>query len=169
MLPIALRWVSKIHAADPDITVLGSSGVYDHEDVVQYHMAGASAVQICSTIMVRGYSVIRKIIRGLSVFLDAHGYSSVRDIIGVATRASRSYDQMYDLPAYKEKSSIDGDLCVRCGKCIETCWYGAIKEEPSSDANARPVYLVAEDECKGCRNCRVICPVEGAVSMRTLG
>jgi formate dehydrogenase beta subunit len=129
MLPISLRWVSKIYMDNPNVPVLGSSGVYDYEDVVQYHMAGATAIEFCSTIMVKGYSVVREIVEGLNGFLDAKGYKSVRDIIGVATRASHSYAEMYTLPAYQQRSSIDAAKCIHCGSCLEVCWYGGVEQQ----------------------------------------
>jgi dihydroorotate dehydrogenase subfamily 1 len=129
MLPIALRWVSKIYIDNPDLPILGSSGVYDHEDVVQYHMAGATAVEFCSTVMVKGFSVIREIVEGLNGFLDAKGYKSVRDIIGIATRAGHSYAEMYTLPEYQQRSSIDQTKCIHCGSCFELCWYGGIERQ----------------------------------------
>jgi formate dehydrogenase beta subunit len=135
MLPIALRWVSKIYLDNPGLPILGSSGVYDHEDVVQYHMAGAAAVEFCSTIMVKGYSVIREIVDGLNGFLDSKGHKSVRDIIGIATRASHSYAEMYTLPEYQQRSSIDQSKCIHCGSCLEICWYGGIeRQDETSDA-----------------------------------
>ena len=129
MLPIALRWVSKIYIDNPGLPILGSSGVYDHEDVVQYHMAGATAIEFCSTVMVKGYSVIREIVEGLNGFLDAKGYKSVRDIIGIATRAGHSYAEMYTLPEYQQRSSIDQAKCIHCGSCLEICWYGGIEKQ----------------------------------------
>lgn len=134
MLPIALRWVSKIYIDNPGLPILGSSGVYDHEDVVQYHMAGATAIEFCSTVMVKGYSVIREIVEGLNGFLDAKGYKSVRDIIGTATRASHSYAEMYTLPEYQQRSSIDQAKCIHCGSCLEICWYGGIERQEETSA-----------------------------------
>lgn len=134
MLPIALRWVSKIYMDNPGLPILGSSGVYDHEDVVQYHMAGATAIEFCSTVMVKGYSVIREMVEGLNSFLDAKGYKSVRDIIGIATRASHSYAEMYTLPEYQQRSSIDQAKCIHCGSCLEICWYGGIERQKETSA-----------------------------------
>lgn len=134
MLPIALRWVSKIYIDNPSLPILGSSGVYDHEDVVQYHMAGATAVEFCSTVMVKGFSVVREIVEGLNGFLDVKGYKSVRDIIGIAARASHTYAEMYNLPEYQQRSSIDQDQCIHCGSCLEICWYGGIKRQDETSA-----------------------------------
>lgn len=161
MLPISLRWVSKIYQAMPDFPILSTSGPYDWEDVVQFHMAGATAVQFCSTIMVKGYSVISDSIKGLNQFLDRKGYKSVQEIVGVATRATHTYQEMYTLLGYMEKASVDQERCISCGKCLEICWYDGMEYKDGS-------YRVDEANCKGCRNCMVVCPIEGCVSMKTV-
>ncbi|MFC1798241.1 tRNA-dihydrouridine synthase [Thermodesulfobacteriota bacterium] len=162
MLPIALRWVSKIHNEAPDFPILASSGPYDWEDVVRFHMAGAYAVQWCSTVMAKGYNVITDAILGMDKFLDTKGYKSVRDIIGVATQASYTYDEMKTLPEYREKASFVKKLCNDCGKCDELCWYGAVEHHDG-------YYQVIEEKCKGCRSCLIACPIEGCVVMSTVG
>jgi len=162
MLPITLGWVSRIYDAVPGFPILGSNGAYDWQDVVQFHMAGASTVEFCSTVMVKGYSVIKRAIQGLNDFLDAKGYGSVRDIIGMATRDSHNYEEMYSIPEYREKASVDEEKCVSCGKCLDVCWFDAMEETEGA-------YRVNETSCQGCYNCRVICPVEGCITMRTVG
>ena len=134
MLPLSLRWVSKIYADNPDFYILGSSGAYDWEDVVRFLMAGASCIQFCSTIMTKGYWVVKKAVEGLNDFLDAKGYKGAQEIIGVATKAGHSYAEMFTLPGYKQRSSIDQDKCIHCGKCHEICWYYGIerKEEKAT-------------------------------------
>jgi len=161
MLPIALGWVSRIYKTVPDFPILGSSGVYDWQDVVQFMMAGASSVQICSTVMVKGYSMIKRTIRGLNDFLDAKGYRNVQDIVGATTKAIYNYEEMYTLPEYREKASVDEDKCVKCGKCLEVCWFDAMEE-------AEGAYRANEANCQGCYNCRVVCPIQGCITMRTV-
>ncbi|MDP2932238.1 MAG: FAD-dependent oxidoreductase, partial [Chloroflexota bacterium] len=135
MLPLTLRWVSKIHADDPKFPILGSNGAYDWEDVVRFLMSGASAIEFCSTVIVRGFYVVKEAIEGLNAFLDAKGHKSVREIIGAAVRNSYAYEQMWNLPGYFEKSSIDQDLCIHCGKCYDTCWYhGIVKKDEKAAA-----------------------------------
>jgi len=113
-------------------------------------------------VMVKGYSVIKRALRGLNDFLDAKGYGSVRDIVGIATRASHNYEEMYSIPEYREKASVDEEKCISCGKCLEVCWFDAMEE-------AEGAYRVNEANCQGCYNCRLVCPVEGCITMRTVG
>jgi dihydroorotate dehydrogenase (fumarate)/dihydropyrimidine dehydrogenase (NAD+) subunit PreA len=162
MMPITLRWVAKIHSANPSFAISASSGPYDWRDVVQFLMAGATTVQSCSAIMVKGYSVITRMVEGLNQFMDAKGYQNVRDIIGVATRAAHTYQDMYTLPEYQERASVNMELCIDCGKCLEVCWYDAME-------NREGIYTVNDALCKGCHNCQIACPVEGCITLNTLG
>jgi len=149
MLPISLRWVSKIYADHPDFFILGSNGAYDWEDVVRFLMAGANAVEFCSTIMAKGFYIVRKAVEGLNEFLDRKGYKSVQEIIGVATRASHTYEEMHTLPGYKQKSSIDPDKCIHCGKCLEICWYHGIeRKEEKAVAPCKEACLAGIDAAR---------------------
>ncbi len=129
MLPVSLRWVSKIYGDVSNFPILGSSGAYDWEDVVRFLMAGASSIEFCSTIMTKGYWVVEKAVEGLNAFMEAKGYKSVQDIIGIATKAGHTYEEMHTLPGYKQQSSIDQDKCIHCGKCFEICWYYGIERK----------------------------------------
>lgn len=156
MLPLSLRWVGKIHQAMPDVPILGSSGTYDWQDVVAYLMAGASVTQFCSTVMCKGYSVITDAIAGLNVFLDRKGYASIQEIIGMASEAALSYEEILELPEYStypRKASVDMEECIDCGKCIETCWFNAMQR-------INGVYEVNSTKCEGCGNCEIVCPAE---------
>jgi dihydroorotate dehydrogenase len=163
MLPISLRWCAKIHLAMPDYPIFGSNGPCNWEDMVRFHLAGATAVEFCSVIMLKGYSVVKEIVDGLNSYLDRKGYNSVKDIIGMAARAAYNYSDLYTLPDYQEKSVIDEDLCIRCGKCSDVCWFDAIETE--EDGLAR----VNVAKCKGCHNCMVICPVPECIHMEKRG
>jgi dihydropyrimidine dehydrogenase (NAD+) subunit PreA len=107
--------------------------------------------------------VIKPIIDGLNSFLDRKGYKSVRDIIGIAARAAYTYQELYNLPEYNEKSVIDQDLCIRCGKCSEVCWYDAIVTDDEGLASS------TEANCKGCHNCMDVCPVPECITMKSAG
>jgi len=82
--PVALRAVYQIRQA-VRIPVIGVGGIEDWKGAVQMMMAGASAVQIGSAITIKGLDVFREVTTGIGKFLERKGYSSVREIVSVAS------------------------------------------------------------------------------------
>lgn len=66
------------------VPIVGVGGISTWEDAAQYIMAGASAFQIGSAVMTEGPGVFGTINRDLSRFMEDYGYSSIRDMKGVA-------------------------------------------------------------------------------------
>jgi heterodisulfide reductase subunit A2 len=58
-------------------------------------------------------------------------------------------------------SSVDIKRCVGCGKCIQVCPFGAIKEV---DFRGEPKAEVIETVCQGCGLCTATCP-QGAIQL----
>lgn len=79
--PVALRMVYDVaHAVK--IPVVGLGGISSAEDAIEFLMCGATAIEIGTANFVDP-TVTKKVKDGLNAWLDAHGCSSVRDIIGV--------------------------------------------------------------------------------------
>ncbi|MBI4392445.1 MAG: dihydroorotate dehydrogenase [Euryarchaeota archaeon] len=84
--PVGLRAVYEI-AQEVDAPIMGVGGVYTGEDALEYIMAGASAVQVGSAVMERGWDVFAKIDSELKALLDECGYPSVEAARRVAVTA----------------------------------------------------------------------------------
>jgi len=78
--PIALRMVWQVAKA-VKIPIIGLGGIMDWKDAVEFMLAGATAVQIGTANFIDP-AVTVKVIDGINNYLDRHGYSSVKDIIG---------------------------------------------------------------------------------------
>lgn len=152
--PLSLRWVSKTHTAMPDFPITGSNGVYDGTDVIEFIMSGASVVQICSVVMLKGYPHVTQVINEVERFMDRKRYASPAEMIGLAARAAMTYEQIKAMDG--ERAEIDRDICVDCGICEEHCYYGAIEESSGR-------FLIGPD-CRGCGICSCVCP-EAAISI----
>ena len=153
--PLTLRWVSKIYTS-MNIPITGTNGVYDWKDVVEFMMSGASIVQVCSVLMLKGYSYLKEVVRGLDDFLNRKGYKTAKEIVGIAARAALTYAEMESLP--KERAIIDRELCTDCQRCMRSCFYKVIQMK-EGEVN------IGED-CRGCGICTCVCPVPGAVSLQ---
>ena len=81
-----LRWISEL-SPDLGIDIAGSGGVSQPEDVFKYLLAGATAVQVCSYIVLNGYHVIGELLCGFEGLLDKKGYVTLDGLRGkVATK-----------------------------------------------------------------------------------
>lgn len=78
--PIALRMVWQVAKA-VKIPVMGLGGIMNWKDAVEFLLAGASAIQIGTANFIDP-AITVKVAEGINDYLDRHGYSSVRDIIG---------------------------------------------------------------------------------------
>ena len=78
--PIALRMVWQVAKA-VKIPVVGLGGIMNWKDAVEFLLAGASAIQIGTANFIDP-AITVKVAEGINDYLDRHGYSSVRDIIG---------------------------------------------------------------------------------------
>ena len=82
--PVAVRVVHQVHAALPDVPIVGCGGVRTVEDVVQFLRAGARAVAVGTGGFVDPFAT-ETLRDGLAAWLAEHGHASVQDIIGAVT------------------------------------------------------------------------------------
>ena len=78
--PIALRMVWQVSKA-VNIPVIGLGGIMNWKDAVEFLLAGASAIQIGTANFIDP-AVTVKVSEGINDYLDRHGFTSVKDIIG---------------------------------------------------------------------------------------
>ena len=78
--PIALRMVWQVSKA-VKIPVIGLGGIMNWKDAVEFMLAGASAIQIGTANFIDP-AVTVKVAEGINDYLDRHGFTSVKDIIG---------------------------------------------------------------------------------------
>ena len=81
--PVAVRAVYDVHAALPDLPIVGVGGVARGVDAVELMLAGASAVQVGTASFADPRSVER-VRDELEEWCRAHGVASVSELIGDA-------------------------------------------------------------------------------------
>lgn len=79
--PVAVRMVNQV-AKGVKIPVVGLGGICTAEDAIEFLMAGATAIEI-GTANFLDPTVTVKVKNGINDWLDAHGCTSVQEIIGV--------------------------------------------------------------------------------------
>lgn len=80
--PLALRCVFEV-ARRVRKPVIGIGGITQPRDVIEFFMAGASLVEICTVVMYRGQEYHGKLARGVSAWLDEHGYGDLAEVQGL--------------------------------------------------------------------------------------
>ncbi|MBQ03752.1 dihydroorotate dehydrogenase B catalytic subunit [Candidatus Bathyarchaeota archaeon] len=84
--PVSLRCVWDVANA-VKVPVIGCGGITNWKDAVEFMLAGASAVEVGTAIRERGFSVYSELTRGIKGYLEANGFRSVREIVGLAKEA----------------------------------------------------------------------------------
>jgi dihydroorotate dehydrogenase (fumarate)/dihydropyrimidine dehydrogenase (NAD+) subunit PreA len=159
--PLSLRWVHRIHR-ELGIPISGSNGIFDHRDVVEFIMTGASIVQVGSILMAKGIKWLPKIIDGFEKFMDAHGYATVEEMIGIASRRSvKDYAEQFN--KQRKYAEIVHDTCKNptCNVCIQVCFYEALSQNRAGKID------VHTDSCIGCELCYDICPFDSIRMLQT--
>lgn len=83
--PIGIRCVYEL-ASNFNLPIIGVGGIMNEKDVVEYMMAGASAVQIGTAIYYKGERVFKEICVSLKKWLKENGYKHINEIIGLALK-----------------------------------------------------------------------------------
>jgi dihydroorotate dehydrogenase (NAD+) catalytic subunit len=84
--PVAVRCVYQVHAAMPDVPIVGMGGIRTGLDALEFVLAGASAVSV-GTVIFHDPSAPARITRELAVALAERGFESFSDAVGYAHRA----------------------------------------------------------------------------------
>jgi len=80
--PLALRAVWSI-ARSVKIPIIGSGGIMDYKDAVEFMLAGATAVQVGTANFVNP-GITKEIISGIEKYMAAHKVKGIKDIVGAA-------------------------------------------------------------------------------------
>jgi dihydroorotate dehydrogenase (fumarate) len=144
---IALATIYTIKKEMPDFTVIGVGGISNSEDVLEFLLAGADAVQMLSGALLKGKDLYNKIITSLPATLEKFGFTSIEDVKNTTLKNTVSYEghvpelivekctecQLcvrvcpYFAITMKDKITFDETKCFRCGLCISKCPTKALK------------------------------------------
>ena len=77
---LSLALVNTIRENVEDITIIGVGGIKNADDVLEYILAGADAVQMLSSALLYGKQLYEKIVNDLPKSLQKYGFSSIEDV-----------------------------------------------------------------------------------------
>lgn len=152
ILPYVLKWITVLHPK-VKIQISSSGGVTSSEDVIKYILAGATTVQVCTIVILKGYEILKELNQGLIKYMERKGYNNLFDFRGKIAYNIISPEK---IKKEKIKTKINNKLCNNCGLCEKICYFGAIRK-----INKR--YKITED-CDGVGLCVEVCP-RGAIEL----
>ncbi len=84
--PIALHWVYRVHRALPEVPLIGVGGITSLDDVLEFLLVGASAVQVGTGNYLKA-NLSTDLIDELADYLTRYEIASVRELIGAVQDA----------------------------------------------------------------------------------
>lgn len=146
------RFICDVARAGTGKPVIGGSGLYTWQDVVEAIMYGAEAVQMCTSVIQNGFGIARTILDGLERFMEEQGYESIHDMAGLAGKYVCAPGEM----EYRDVAArIDEEKCTGCRLCTKIASCNAIAYR-AADKKC----VVDESKCVACGFCRGVCPRE---------
>ena len=85
-LRVPLRWIALLHGRTK-LDLAANTGVMEARDVVKCLLAGASVVQVASTLFRNGIGHLTTLVDGLEEWMTAHKYQNVADFQGKLSQA----------------------------------------------------------------------------------
>lgn len=99
----SMRWVS-ILASQVSCDLAATTGVHDGEAVIKQLLAGANAVQVCSTLYKNGLVRISEMTQKLDSWMDEQGYESIDDFRGNLSQKESSNPADWDRVQFMKMS-----------------------------------------------------------------
>jgi dihydroorotate dehydrogenase (fumarate) len=91
-----LRWTALVSALVPGISIASSFGVHRWQDVIKCLLAGATTVQLCSTVYKNGKEIITQILHDTEQWMNENRYISVSEFRGKLSFSNAENPSMYE-------------------------------------------------------------------------
>ena len=157
--PLALYNVAQL-AHYVGIPIIGMGGVTTGVDAIEMISCGATAVGMCTALIIGGPEKVAQVNEEIRKFMREHGFSSLDEIRGRTlsqidfpeTTEERQEYEKRPVQAMDWMAVIDQGRCVKCGVCRRVCLYGAVDERDGA-------FVIDPKRCKACGLCVSMCPV----------
>ena len=91
-----LRWTGIVSGRVPQVPIASSTGVQDWEDIIKCILAGASVVQICSTVYQHGTEIISQMMRSMEEWMNSMNFGSIDQFRGKLSYAEIPNPSLYE-------------------------------------------------------------------------
>jgi dihydroorotate dehydrogenase (fumarate) len=94
-----LRWMSILYRKT-DCTLVANSGIHDGEDLVKQLLAGASAVQVASTLYINGLGQVKSMLQFLQKWMISHEYRNIDEFRGIIHQKNSNQPDYFQRQQY---------------------------------------------------------------------
>ena len=91
-----LRWTALVSGILPDVSLAASTGVHEWKDVIKCILAGASAVQLCTTVYKNGMEIVTQMLTCLEEWMAQQKYQSIDEFKGRLSFSKAPNASMYE-------------------------------------------------------------------------
>lgn len=153
MRPIAMRINAQIAMQHPELrNMYASGGCMDADSSIEFLMAGAMGLGVCTVGILKGVDYIEKMCYDLSNRLAQLGYKNIAEVNRAALPNFPKKEHVCSFDFHFVPYKEDGkNKCIKCGKCETVCCYDARKLE-------FPEMHLDTSKCRNCGLCLDVCP-----------
>jgi len=95
----SLRWIALLYEKFGG-SLVGNTGIHDGEAVVKQLLAGADAVEICSTLYINGLGTIESMLTFLEKWMQKNGYKNLEDFRGIISQKNALQPEYFERQQY---------------------------------------------------------------------
>ncbi|MBN2366207.1 MAG: dihydroorotate dehydrogenase-like protein, partial [Calditrichaeota bacterium] len=98
-MSLSLRWISILYK-HVNCQLVATTGIHDAKGLIKQILAGATVVEVASTIYINGFKVIGEIVSGLEEWMERKGHQKLDDFRGRLSLSRRKDPEMYERLQY---------------------------------------------------------------------
>jgi dihydroorotate dehydrogenase (fumarate) len=98
-MSVPLRWITLL-AGRTELDLAACTGIHDAAGVIKQLLAGATVIQLCSTLYLNGVKQIAPIREGLEQWMDQHGFDSIERFRGKLSQMESDEPELFERLQY---------------------------------------------------------------------
>ncbi len=98
-MSVPLRWMALL-AGRLEIDLAASTGVHDGAGAVKMLLAGATVVQLCSTLYINGLERIGEVLEFVESWMEEHGFDSIEQFRGKLSQMQSEKPELFERLQY---------------------------------------------------------------------
>jgi dihydroorotate dehydrogenase (fumarate) len=79
---LAMRWIAILYGRIDGLSIGATGGIHTADDAIKLLLAGSDAVHLCSTLLKNGAPQVRRILDGITQWMEEQSFESIADVRG---------------------------------------------------------------------------------------